>query len=164
MAKEQTARARKQDRGRVAGGQDYEVGYEAKKTNRFGSAVKKAVKKVGKSRNRVERALKPRQVVQPHALSGDHRDARLLYRHRRRPAYHRRSDYPQRSLLDRFHKVARELQALSAGHRQDNTPRLGGLRGSRHHQDRGGHADADERSDTCRDSPHPNIPELQSGS
>ena len=30
MAKEQTARARKQDRGRVAGGQDYEVGYEAK--------------------------------------------------------------------------------------------------------------------------------------
>jgi hypothetical protein len=31
----------------VAGGQDYEVGYEAKKTKRSRAAVKKAVKKVG---------------------------------------------------------------------------------------------------------------------
>jgi hypothetical protein len=30
-AKKQTSRGRKQDRARVAGGQDYEVGYAAKK-------------------------------------------------------------------------------------------------------------------------------------
>jgi hypothetical protein len=54
-AKKKTARGRKQDRARVAGGQKYEVGYEAKKTGR--SAVKKAVKKVGNSRKRVEKRL-----------------------------------------------------------------------------------------------------------
>jgi hypothetical protein len=32
MAKKQTSRGRKQDRARVAGGQDYEVRYEARKT------------------------------------------------------------------------------------------------------------------------------------
>jgi hypothetical protein len=53
-----TARGRKQDRARVAGGQDYEVGYEAKKSGRSASAVKKAVKKVGNSRKKVERKLK----------------------------------------------------------------------------------------------------------
>jgi hypothetical protein len=42
---------------RVAGGQDYEVRYEAKKTRKSASAVKKAVKKVGSSRKRVERRL-----------------------------------------------------------------------------------------------------------
>jgi hypothetical protein len=41
---------RKQDRARVAGGQDYEVRYEAKKTRKSASAVKKAVKKVGSRR------------------------------------------------------------------------------------------------------------------
>jgi len=41
------ARGRKQDRARVAGGQRYEVSYEAKKTGRSAPAVKKAVKKVG---------------------------------------------------------------------------------------------------------------------
>jgi Protein of unknown function (DUF3606) len=46
-----------QDRARVAGGRDYEVRYEAKKTSRSKAAVKKAVKKVGTSRRRVERAL-----------------------------------------------------------------------------------------------------------
>ncbi|OPY97967.1 hypothetical protein A5906_33965 [Bradyrhizobium sacchari] len=56
-AKKQTARGRKQDRARVAGGQDYEVRYEAKKTRRAASAVKKAVKKVGSSRKKVERRL-----------------------------------------------------------------------------------------------------------
>jgi hypothetical protein len=56
-AKKQSARGRKQDRARVAGGQDYEVGYEAKKTARSRPAVKKAVKKVGNSRKRVERRL-----------------------------------------------------------------------------------------------------------
>ena len=52
-----TARGRKQDRARVAGGQDYEVRYESKKTGRSASAVKKAVKKVGNSRKRVEKRL-----------------------------------------------------------------------------------------------------------
>jgi uncharacterized protein DUF3606 len=56
-AKKRTARGRKQDRARVAGGQDYEVSYEAKKTRRPAGAVKKAVKKVGSSRRRVEKRL-----------------------------------------------------------------------------------------------------------
>jgi hypothetical protein len=57
MAKKQTSRGRKQDRARVASGQDYEVRYEAKKTGRSKAAVKKAVKKVGNIRKRVERRL-----------------------------------------------------------------------------------------------------------
>jgi hypothetical protein len=56
-AKKPTARGRKQDRARVAGGQRYEVDYEAKKTRRSKNAVKKAVKKVGNSRKRVEKRL-----------------------------------------------------------------------------------------------------------
>ena len=52
-----TTRGRNQDRRRVAAGQDYEVRYEAKKTGRSASAVKKAVKKVGNSRKRVEKRL-----------------------------------------------------------------------------------------------------------
>ncbi|WP_315758081.1 MULTISPECIES: DUF3606 domain-containing protein [unclassified Bradyrhizobium] len=52
-----SARGRKQDRARVGGGQDYEVRYEAKKSGRSASAVKKAVKKVGNSRKKVERKL-----------------------------------------------------------------------------------------------------------
>jgi hypothetical protein len=56
-AKQQSSRGRKQDRARVAGGQDYEVLYEAKKTGRSAAAVKKAVKKVGTNRKRVERTL-----------------------------------------------------------------------------------------------------------
>lgn len=52
-----TARGRKQDRAKVASGQDYEVRYEAKKSRRSASAVKKAVKKVGNSRKKVERKL-----------------------------------------------------------------------------------------------------------
>jgi hypothetical protein len=54
MAKK-TSRGRKQDRARVAGGQDYEVRYGAKKKSV--GAVKRAVKKVGNSRKKVERAL-----------------------------------------------------------------------------------------------------------
>lgn len=52
-----TTRGRNQDRARVAGGQKYEVGYEAKKTKRSASAVKKAVKKVGNTRKKVEKRL-----------------------------------------------------------------------------------------------------------
>lgn len=57
MAKKQTARGRKQDRARVAGGQDYEVRYEAKKTRRSAASVKKAVKKVGNSRKQLAKRL-----------------------------------------------------------------------------------------------------------
>jgi hypothetical protein len=56
-AKKKSSRGRKQDRARVAGGQDYEVRYTAKKTKKSAGAVKKAVKKVGSSRKRVERRL-----------------------------------------------------------------------------------------------------------
>jgi hypothetical protein len=55
--KKKTARGRKQDRARVAGGQKYEVNYESKKTGRSASAVKKAVKKVSNARRRVEKGL-----------------------------------------------------------------------------------------------------------
>jgi len=57
MAKKQASRGRQQDRARVAGGQDYEVGYEASKTGKSRATVKKTVKKVGTSRKRVERAM-----------------------------------------------------------------------------------------------------------
>jgi len=57
MAKKQSSRGRKQDRARVAGGQDYEVRYQAKKSGKSRAAVQKAVKKVGSSRKRVERRL-----------------------------------------------------------------------------------------------------------
>jgi hypothetical protein len=55
--KNKTTRGRKQDRARVAGGQNHEVRYEAKKTSRSAAAVKKAVKKVGNSRKQVENRL-----------------------------------------------------------------------------------------------------------
>ncbi len=56
MAKK-SSRGRQQDRARVAGGQDYELRYESKKTGRSKAAVKKAVKKVGNTRRKVERRL-----------------------------------------------------------------------------------------------------------
>ena len=52
-----SSRGRAQDRARVAGGQKYEVAYEAKKTGKKPSAVRKAIKKVGNSRKKVTRAL-----------------------------------------------------------------------------------------------------------
>jgi hypothetical protein len=57
-AKKKSARGRASDRGRVAGGQDYEVRYTAKKARKSAASVKKAVKKVGNSRKRVTKALK----------------------------------------------------------------------------------------------------------
>ena len=57
MAK-RTKRGRSQDRKRVAGGQDYEVRYEAKKTGKSKANVKRAIKRVGTSRKQVERALR----------------------------------------------------------------------------------------------------------
>jgi hypothetical protein len=52
-----TDRGRSQDRKRVAGGQDYEVRYEAEKTGRSKGDVKRAVKRVGTSRKKVDKAL-----------------------------------------------------------------------------------------------------------
>jgi hypothetical protein len=56
-ATKKTARGRAQDRAKVAGGPKYEVGYESKKTGRSAPAVKKAVKKVGNVRKKVEKRL-----------------------------------------------------------------------------------------------------------
>jgi hypothetical protein len=55
------ARAKRSGRGRdrklVAGRQTHEVSYTARKTGAKGKAVRKAVKRVGNSRRKVERAL-----------------------------------------------------------------------------------------------------------
>jgi hypothetical protein len=56
MAKK-TRRGRSQDRKRVAGGQDWEVRYEAKKTGKSKGAVKRATKTAGPSRKKIERQL-----------------------------------------------------------------------------------------------------------
>jgi hypothetical protein len=58
MTKKKSSRGRKQDRARVARGQDYEVRYEAKKSGKSKASVKKAVKTVGSSRKVVERSLR----------------------------------------------------------------------------------------------------------
>ena len=58
MQKESGNRGRAQDRDKVAGGQDYEVNYEAKKTGAAKSEVKQAVKSAGNSRSQVEKKLK----------------------------------------------------------------------------------------------------------
>jgi hypothetical protein len=57
MASTHSSRGHKQDRARVAGGQKHEVGYASKKSGKTRAAVKKAVKKVGNSRRKVEREL-----------------------------------------------------------------------------------------------------------
>jgi Protein of unknown function (DUF3606) len=51
MAK-RTNQGRSQDRKRVAGAQDYEVRYEAKKTGKSKAAVKRAAKSAGPSRQK----------------------------------------------------------------------------------------------------------------
>lgn len=55
--RKKTARARAQDRARVAGGQDHEVRYESAKTGQPKAAVKEAVKSAGNSRKKVENKL-----------------------------------------------------------------------------------------------------------
>ena len=57
MAKK-TKRGRTQDRAGVAGRQDYEVRYEAKKTGKSNAKVKGAVTKAGPGRKKVERSLR----------------------------------------------------------------------------------------------------------
>jgi hypothetical protein len=54
---DKTTRGRNQDRARVAGGQEHEVRYEAKKEGVSTSEVKAAVKVVGNSRKKVEDEL-----------------------------------------------------------------------------------------------------------
>jgi len=58
MPRMQRSRGRKQDRALLAGAQKHEVRYESKKSGKSRAAVKKAVKKVGTSRRKVERELK----------------------------------------------------------------------------------------------------------
>lgn len=53
-----TARGRAQERPRVAGTQEHEVRYEAKKTGATAADVKRAVKSVGNSRKKVDSELK----------------------------------------------------------------------------------------------------------
>ncbi|HEX2148246.1 MAG TPA: DUF3606 domain-containing protein [Pseudorhizobium sp.] len=53
----QTNRGRAQDRARVAGGQDYEVRYEAEKEGVSKAEVKDAIHDVGNSRKKVEERL-----------------------------------------------------------------------------------------------------------
>jgi hypothetical protein len=60
-AKKKTSRGRNQDRARVAGGQDYEVRYETTKKRSSKAVVRKAVKKVGSGRKRVERACRKKR-------------------------------------------------------------------------------------------------------
>ena len=58
MANTQTSRGRAQDRAKVAGGQDHEVRYEAKKTGSSPDDGKAAIKSAGNSRTKVEQKLK----------------------------------------------------------------------------------------------------------
>ncbi|HEY4276028.1 MAG TPA: DUF3606 domain-containing protein [Rhizomicrobium sp.] len=55
-----STRGRMQDRTRVAAGQDYEVAYVAKKTKKKVASVRKAVKEVGNSREKVTKSLRGR--------------------------------------------------------------------------------------------------------
>ena len=57
MPNNQTTRGRNQDRAKVAGGQEHEVRYEAKKTGASADEVRQAVKSQGNSRAKVEDKL-----------------------------------------------------------------------------------------------------------
>ena len=57
MAKK-SKRGRTQDRRLISASQDWEIRYEAKKTGRSKDAVKRAIKRVGHSRKKVEAALR----------------------------------------------------------------------------------------------------------
>lgn len=58
MKKQSSTRGRSQDRSKVAGGQDYEVNYESKKTGASTKQVKEAIQSAGNQRNEVEKKLK----------------------------------------------------------------------------------------------------------
>jgi hypothetical protein len=57
MEKKKTSRGNSQDRKKVAGGQDYEVQYESKKSGSSNDKIKKAIKSVGNSRKKVEKKI-----------------------------------------------------------------------------------------------------------
>ncbi len=57
MPDKKTNKGLKQDRKKVAGGQEHEVNYEKEKMDVTGKEVKNAVKKVGNSREKVEKKL-----------------------------------------------------------------------------------------------------------
>jgi uncharacterized protein YpmB len=57
MAKTSTTRGKSQDRAKVAGGQDHEVKYEARKTGVSSDEVRHAVKSAGNTRKKVETKL-----------------------------------------------------------------------------------------------------------
>jgi hypothetical protein len=57
MQKEKTSLGTAQDRTKVAGGQDYEVQYESKKSGSSTDQVKKAIKNAGNLRKKVEAKL-----------------------------------------------------------------------------------------------------------
>ena len=58
MANTTSTRGRSQDRKKVAGRQDYEVGYEKEKMGVSSKEVKDAIKSAGNSRKKVEAKLK----------------------------------------------------------------------------------------------------------
>jgi len=58
MEKKKTSSGVSQDRQKVAGGQEYEVKYESKKTGTSTDQVKKAIKTDGNSRKKVEAKLR----------------------------------------------------------------------------------------------------------
>ena len=68
MPNTQHNRGRAQDRARVAGGQDYEVRYEAKKTGASTDEVKDAVKSEGNSRRKVEQKFRGLLESAPDAI------------------------------------------------------------------------------------------------
>jgi hypothetical protein len=55
--KSSSSRGRNQDRARVAGGQEHEVRYEAKKSGASAGDVKRAIQTEGNSRRKVEKKL-----------------------------------------------------------------------------------------------------------
>ena len=61
MPEKKSNPGRSQDRRKVAGGQEHEVNYEKEKMGTSGEAVKKAVKKVGNERKKVEANLKKKK-------------------------------------------------------------------------------------------------------
>jgi hypothetical protein len=57
MEEKRSSRGRGQDRRKVAGGQEYEVNYESKKTGTSTKQVKKAIESAGNERSKVEKKL-----------------------------------------------------------------------------------------------------------
>ena len=61
---EQSKRGRSQDRAKVAGGQNHETSYEAKKTGSSPAEVRSTIKQAGNSRAKVEQKLGDRKGPQ----------------------------------------------------------------------------------------------------